>query len=41
MRSIAEEIEEDPEFVLKVPHTTLITRLDKATACKLVLRWKP
>jgi len=42
LRSIAEEIEEDPQLVLKAPHTTRITRLDEATAArKPVLRWKP
>ncbi len=42
VRSIAEEIEEDPEFVLKAPHSTRVTRLDEATAArKPVLRWKP
>jgi glycine dehydrogenase subunit 2 len=42
MRSIAAEIEEDPQFVLKAPHTTRISRLDEATAArKPLLRWKP
>ncbi|MCL5006379.1 MAG: aminomethyl-transferring glycine dehydrogenase subunit GcvPB [Acidobacteria bacterium] len=41
MRAIAEEIEEDPEFVLKAPHTTRVSRLDEATAArKPILRWK-
>jgi glycine cleavage system P protein (glycine dehydrogenase) subunit 2 len=40
--SIAEEIEEDPQFVLKAPYTTRVTRLDEAAAArKPVLRWKP
>ncbi len=42
LRSIAREIEEDPEFVLKAPYTTRVTRLDEATAArKPILRWKP
>ena len=42
LSSIAQEIEEDPQFVLKAPHTTRISRLDEATAArKPVLRWKP
>jgi glycine dehydrogenase subunit 2 len=42
LRSIAQEIEEDPQFVLKAPYTTRITRLDEAAAArKPVLRWKP
>jgi glycine dehydrogenase subunit 2 len=41
LRSIAGEIEEDPEFVLKAPHTTRVSRLDEASAArKPVLRWK-
>jgi glycine dehydrogenase subunit 2 len=42
MRSIAMEVEEDPQFVLKAPYTTRVTRLDEtAAARKPVLRWKP
>jgi glycine dehydrogenase subunit 2 len=42
LRSIAQEVEEDPEFVLKAPHTTRVSRLDEvAAARKPVLRWKP
>ncbi|MGH9359943.1 MAG: aminomethyl-transferring glycine dehydrogenase subunit GcvPB [Terriglobia bacterium] len=42
MLSIAREAEENPEIVLKAPHTTRIGRLDEATAArKPVLRWKP
>ncbi len=42
LRSIAQEIEEDPQFVLKAPHTTRVSRLDEvAAARKPVLRWKP
>jgi len=41
MRAVAEEVEEDPEFVLKAPYTTRVSRLDEATAArKPVLRWK-
>jgi glycine cleavage system P protein (glycine dehydrogenase) subunit 2 len=41
MRAVAEEIKEDPEFVLKAPHTTRVSRLDEATAArKPILRWK-
>ncbi len=42
LRSIAHEIEEDPQSVLKAPTTTRVTRLDEtAAARKPVLRWKP
>ena len=42
LRSIAREVEENPEFVLKAPYTTRVTRLDEAAAArKPVLRWKP
>jgi glycine cleavage system P protein (glycine dehydrogenase) subunit 2 len=42
MRAVAEEVEEDPEFVLKAPHSTRVSRLDEAAAArKPVLRWKP
>src|SRR6195256_3533969 len=42
MRSIAEEVEEDPQVVLDAPHTTRVSRLDEtAAARKPVLRWKP
>jgi glycine dehydrogenase subunit 2 len=40
--AIAEEVEQDPEIVLKAPHTTRVTRLDEVSAArKPVLRWKP
>jgi len=29
MKSIAEEVEEDPQFVLEAPHNTRISRLDE------------
>jgi len=42
LRSIAQEVEEDPQFVLKAPYTTRVTRLDEASAArKPILRWKP
>ena len=42
LRSIAQEIEEDPQFVLGAPYTTRVTRLDEtAAARKPVLRWTP
>ena len=42
MHAIAEEVEEDSEFVLKAPYTTRVTRLDEvAAARKPILRWKP
>jgi glycine dehydrogenase subunit 2 len=41
MKSIAEEVEEDSQFVLDAPHNTRISRLDEtAAARKPVLRWK-
>ncbi len=42
MREIAREAEQEPETVLKAPHTTRVSRLDEVTAArKPVLRWKP
>jgi len=42
MKSIAEEVEEDPQFVLDAPHNTRISRLDETLAArKPVLRWMP
>jgi len=42
MKSIAEEVEEDPQMVLAAPHTTRVSRLDEtAAARKPILRWKP
>ena len=42
MKSIAEEVNEDPQMVLAAPHTTRVSRLDEtAAARKPVLRWKP
>jgi glycine dehydrogenase subunit 2 len=40
--AIAEEVEQDPQFVLKAPYTTRVTRLDEVGAArKPVLRWRP
>jgi glycine dehydrogenase subunit 2 len=42
MKSIAAEVEEDPQTVLDAPHSTRVSRLDEtAAARKPVLRWKP
>ena len=42
MKSIAAEVEEDPNTVLTAPHTTRVSRLDEVGAArKPVLRWKP
>ena len=40
--SIAREAEENPEVVLKAPHTTRTARVDEVTAArKPILRWQP
>ena len=40
--SIAKEIEQDPQIVLKAPHLTRTPRVDEVTAArKPVVRWKP
>jgi glycine dehydrogenase subunit 2 len=42
MKSIAAEVEEDPQTVLSASHSTRVSRLDEtAAARKPVLRWKP
>jgi glycine dehydrogenase subunit 2 len=42
MISIAREVEEDPELVLKAPHSTRTARVDEVMAArKPVLRWRP
>ena len=42
MISIAREIEDSPELVLKAPHSTRTSRVDEVTAArKPVVRWKP
>jgi glycine dehydrogenase subunit 2 len=41
MISIAREIEENPELVLKAPHSTRTSRVDEVTAArKPVLKWQ-
>jgi glycine dehydrogenase subunit 2 len=40
--SIAKEVEENPELVLKAPHNTRTSRVDEVTAArKPIVRWKP
>jgi glycine dehydrogenase subunit 2 len=40
--SIAGEIEQDPQIVLKAPHLTRTSRVDEVTAArKPIVRWKP
>lgn len=42
MRSIAREVEENPELVKTAPHSTRVSRLDEVQAArKPVLRWRP
>ena len=42
MRSIAQEVEDNPELVKSAPHSTRVSRLDEVTAArKPILRWKP
>jgi glycine dehydrogenase subunit 2 len=42
LREIARECENDPDIVLKAPHTTPVRRVDEVGAAKnLILRWKP
>jgi glycine dehydrogenase subunit 2 len=42
MRSIAKEVEDNPELVKTAPHSTRVSRLDETTAArKPILRWKP
>lgn len=42
MQSIAKEIDENPEIVLKAPHSTRTSRVDEVTAArKPIVRWKP
>jgi glycine dehydrogenase subunit 2 len=42
MRSIANEVEENPELVKTAPHSTRVSRLDEVQAArKPILRWKP
>ncbi len=40
--SIAKEVEDDPELVLKAPHNTRTSRVDEVTAARRpIVRWKP
>ncbi|MEO8724787.1 MAG: aminomethyl-transferring glycine dehydrogenase subunit GcvPB [Acidobacteriaceae bacterium] len=42
MRSIAAEVEEDPQYVLDAPHDTRVGRMDEVGAArKPILRWNP
>ena len=42
MASIAKEVEENPDLVLKAPHSTRTPRVDEVTAArKPIVRWKP
>ena len=42
MISIAREVEDNPELVLKAPHSTRTPRVDEVTAArKPIVRWKP
>jgi glycine cleavage system P protein (glycine dehydrogenase) subunit 2 len=42
MKAIAEEAEQNPEFILNAPHTTRVSRLDEVRAARQpILRWKP
>ncbi len=41
MRSIAKEVDDDPEVVKTAPHSTRVSRLDEVQAArKPILRWK-
>ena len=42
MRSIAKEVEDDPELVKTAPHSTRVSRLDEVQAARRpILRWRP
>jgi len=42
MRSIAKEVDENPEVVKTAPHSTRVSRLDEVQAArKPILRWRP
>ena len=42
MKQVAQEVEEDPDYVLAAPHHTRVQRLDETHAArKPILRWKP
>ena len=42
MKAVAQEVEEDPDYVLAAPHHTRMQRLDETQAARHpILRWKP
>jgi glycine dehydrogenase subunit 2 len=42
MKSIAREVQDDPQLVISAPHETRVARMDETTAArKPILRWKP
>jgi glycine dehydrogenase subunit 2 len=42
MLSIAKEIDDDPQWVVKAPHLTRTSRVDEVTAARRpIVRWKP
>jgi len=42
MKSIAQEVQDDPQLVVSAPHNTRVARMDETTAArKPILRWKP
>jgi glycine dehydrogenase subunit 2 len=42
MISIAKEVDDDPQMVLKAPYNTRTTRVDEVAAARRpILRWKP
>src|SRR5437016_9632549 len=42
MISIAQEVEENPELVLKAPHSTRTSKVDEVTAArKPIVKWHP
>ena len=42
MRSIAREVEDDPDLVRGAPYTTPVRRVDEVGAARnLILRWRP
>ncbi len=42
MISIAREVEQSPELVLKAPHSTRTSRVDEVTAARRpIVRWQP
>ncbi|PYY16798.1 MAG: aminomethyl-transferring glycine dehydrogenase subunit GcvPB [Acidobacteria bacterium] len=42
MKSIAREVQDDPQLVVSAPHNTRVARMDETTAArKPILRWRP